>query len=195
MSVAHPLCIVRHGETDWNVEGRLQGQKDIQLNGRGRDQATSVGHILKRECPEVLSFDFVSSPLTRAQDTMQLMRAAMGLDPEAYRLDDRLKELSFGRWEGFTWAEMDGDDAEGRAAREADKWGFCPPGGESYAMLSARIEGWLADLRAPTVAVTHGGVARVLLGLLAGVAQTDLPLRDIKQGRALLFENGDARWI
>jgi broad specificity phosphatase PhoE len=195
LSLAHPLCIVRHGETDWNVEGRLQGQKDIQLNGRGRDQAASVGHILRGNYPEVLSFDFVSSPLVRAQDTMQLMRGAMGLDPEGYTLDDRLKELSFGRWEGFTWDEMNGDDAKGRAAREADKWGFCPPGGESYAMLSTRIEGWLADLKAPTVAVTHGGVARVLLGLLAGVAQADLPLRDIKQGRALLFENGDARWI
>jgi broad specificity phosphatase PhoE len=195
LSLAHRLCIVRHGETDWNVEGRLQGQQDIHLNGRGRDQAASVGHILKREYPEVLNFDFVSSPLVRAQDTMRLMRGAMGLDPHAYRLDDRLKELSFGRWEGFTWDEMQGHDADGRAAREADKWGYCPPGGESYAMLSQRIEGWLEDIREPTVAVTHGGVARVLLGLIAGVAQTDLPLRDIKQGRALLFENGEARWI
>lgn len=195
MSLAHPLCIVRHGETDWNVEGRLQGQRDINLNGRGRDQAISVGHILKRDCPEVLGFDFVSSPLTRAQDTMRLMRGSMGLDPEAYRLDDRLKELTFGGWEGFTWDEMMAKDPVGCTAREADKWGFCPPEGESYAMLSVRIGGWLSELKAPTLAVTHGGVARVLLGLIAGVPQKELPLRDIKQGRALLFENGEARWI
>jgi probable phosphoglycerate mutase len=195
LALAHPLCIVRHGETDWNVEGRLQGQRDIDLNGRGRDQAASVGHILKRDVPDVLSFDFVSSPLTRAQDTMRLMRTSMGLDPQAYRLDDRLKELTFGSWEGLTWREMTARDPTGSSAREADKWGYCPPGGESYSMLSVRIAGWLAELNQPTVAVTHGGVARVLLGLIAGVSQKDLPLRDITQGRALLFENGEARWI
>jgi broad specificity phosphatase PhoE len=195
LSLAHPLCIVRHGETDWNVEGRLQGQRDIHLNGRGRDQAASVGRLLKRDYPGVLDFDFVSSPLTRAQDTMRLMRGAMGLDPQAYGLDDRLKELTFGGWEGFTWDEMMAKDPAGCTAREADKWGFVPPAGESYAMLSTRIEGWLAELNGPTLAVTHGGVARVLLGLIAGVSHKDLPLRDIKQGRALLFENSEARWI
>lgn len=195
MTLAHPLCIVRHGETDWNVEGRLQGQRDIGLNGRGRDQASSVGHILKRDYPDVLDFDFISSPLTRAQDTMRLMRGSLGLDPDAYRLDARLKELTFGEWEGFTWPEMTKRDPEGSSAREANKWGYCPPGGESYAMLTTRIAGWLADIQEPTLAVTHGGVARVLLGLVAGVAQKDLPLRDITQGRALLFTSGTARWI
>jgi probable phosphoglycerate mutase len=195
VALAHPLCIVRHGETDWNVEGRLQGQRDIALNGRGRDQASSVGHILKRDVPEVLTFDFVASPLQRAQDTMRLMRTSMGLDPDAFRLDARLKELTFGSWEGFTWREMTERDPHGSAAREADKWGYCPPGGESYAMLTERIGGWLAELKQPTLAVTHGGVARVLLGLVAGVSQKELPLRDIAQGRALLFEDGKARWI
>jgi probable phosphoglycerate mutase len=195
LSLAFPLCVVRHGETDWNVEGRLQGQRDIGLNGRGRDQAASVGRLLKRDYPDVLSFHFVSSPLIRAHDTMRLMRGQMGLDPEAYRLDDRLKELTFGSWEGFTWREMQARDAVGSSAREADKWGYCPPGGESYAMLTTRIAGWLADLTEPTLAVTHGGVARVLLGLVAGVAQKELPLKDIAQGRALLFEGEKARWI
>jgi broad specificity phosphatase PhoE len=195
LALAFPLCVVRHGETDWNAEGRLQGQQDIRLNGRGRDQASSVGRLLKRDYPGVITFDFVSSPLVRAQDTMRLLRGELGLDPEAYRLDERLKELTFGSWEGFTWSEMQARDAVGCTAREADKWGYRPPGGESYAMLSERIAGWLADLKAPTLAVTHGGVARVLLGLLAGVAQKDLPLRDITQGRALMFEGEKARWI
>jgi broad specificity phosphatase PhoE len=195
LPLAFPLCIVRHGETDWNVEGRLQGQQDIRLNGRGRDQAASVGRLLKRDYPDILSFDFVSSPLIRAQDTMRLMRGEMGLDPEAYGLDERLKELTFGSWEGFTWSEMRARDAAASAAREADKWGYQPPGGESYAMLSERIAGWLADLKQPTLAVTHGGVARVLLGLVAGVAQEELPRRDIVQGRALLFTGEKARWI
>ena len=195
MGLDFPLCVVRHGETDWNAEGRLQGQRDIHLNGRGRAQAESVGRALRLGEPGVLTFDFVASPLQRARETMRLMRANMGLAPDLYRTDDRLKELTFGDWEGYTWDEMKSRDAEGCSAREADKWAFCPPGGESYAMLSERIEGWLADIKGPTLAVTHGGVARVLLGILAGVAEADLPLRDIMQGRALIFEGGQTRWV
>ncbi len=190
-----PLCIVRHGETDWNAESRLQGQQDVPLNGRGRAQAESVGRTLKQQFPDALSFDFVASPLGRAQETMRLMRGQMGLAPGAYRLDDRLKELTFGDWEGFTWEEMKLRDPAGCAARDAGKWAFCPPRGESYAMLSVRIAGWLQTLSEPTLAVTHGGVARVLLGLLAGVSEADLPNVDIVQGRALVFERGEARWV
>jgi probable phosphoglycerate mutase len=190
-----PLCIVRHGETDWNVEGRLQGQQDVALNGRGRAQAEAVGKLLIQTEPAVAGWDFVASPLSRTRDTMELMRTAMRLDPATYRLDVRLKELTFGSWERSTWDEVKRMDAAGAAQREANKWSFCPPGGESYAMLSERIAGWLADVSQPTVAVTHGGVARVLMGLIAGVGQTDLPQKDIKQGRALMFEGGKVRWI
>ena len=195
MPLEHPLCIVRHGETDWNVEGRLQGQQDVPLNGRGRDQAEAVGRVLKRDYPQVLGYAFVASPLLRARETMELMRGAMQVDPASYRIDARLKELTFGAWEGFTWDEMKQREPEACAARTADKWGYCPPGGESYAMLSDRIAGWLAEVKEPTVAVTHGGVARVLLGLLAGMSHTELPMKNIVQGRALMFEGGKARWV
>lgn len=195
MRLAFPLCVVRHGETDWNAESRLQGQQDIPLNGKGRAQAESVGRALRQTHPECLGYDFVASPLIRARETMRLMRAQMGLEPDAYRLDDRLKELTFGAWEGFTWDEMKRRDPQGCAARDADKWAFRPPGGESYEMLSVRIAGWLESLSGPTLAVTHGGVARVLLGLLAGLSHRDLPNMDIVQGRALVFENGAARWV
>src|SRR5690606_1761098 len=100
-----------------------------------------------------------------------------------------------GAWEGFTWPEMRLRDPVATAAREADKWAFQPPGGESYAMLSDRVAGWLAELDAPTVAVTHGGVARVLLGLVTGMPQAELPMKDIVQGRALLFEGDKVRWV
>ena len=91
--------------------------------------------------------------------------------------------------------EMRARDPVATAAREADKWGFQPPGGESYAMLSERVAGWVESIDRPTLAVTHGGVARVLLGLIAGISQTELPMKNIVQGRALLFEGEKARWI
>lgn len=187
------LCVVRHGETDWNAAGRLQGQKDIPLNGRGRAQAEGMGHVLRQDG----SWDdaiYVSSPLRRARETMELMRRAMGLPVEAYALEPRLAELTFGSWEGLTWPEVRARDAVAAEAREADKWGYVPPDGESYELLKARLSPWLETISGPTVIVSHGGIARVLLAVLGGVPTITAPLLDIHQGRALIFETSRYRW-
>src|SRR5438270_11744518 len=98
--MAAPLIFyIRHGETEWNREGRLQGQQDSRLTGRGRDQAASCGRLLRdllqREARNPDDLDYVASPLGRARASMELVRAALGLSPEAYRTDGRLKELAF----------------------------------------------------------------------------------------------------
>src|SRR5712672_2831396 len=104
------LYFIRHGETDWNVEGRLQGQHDRPLNAVGCRQGTCCGEILRalleRDGRDPQSFDYVSSQLDRARKTMELVRTELRLDPAVYRTDPRLAELSFGRWEGFTFAEL-----------------------------------------------------------------------------------------
>ena len=131
------IYFARHGQTDWNAERRLQGQHDIPLNSLGRIQAARSGAILNglfaRDGLRAGDLDYVSSPLGRARETMELMRAELGLEPQDYRLDERLLEMSFGRWEGFTFAELQAKEAEALAARERDKWGFVLPEGESYA--------------------------------------------------------------
>ena len=92
--------MIRHGQTDWNAIRRLQGQKDIPLNDFGRQQAVGNGKLLAQLLGEqATDFDYVASPLGRTRETMELMRGAMGLDPKAYRTDDRLIEVSFGDWE------------------------------------------------------------------------------------------------
>ena len=145
----YSIVFIRHGETSYNAEGRLQGQRDIALNGKGREQASAVGRSLKKLMPtEIDRLDateaFVASPLTRTCETMELARAAMGLTPERYQRDPTLMELSFGDWEGLTWAEVEARHPEGAKARTADKWNFAPPNGESYAMLCKRLQLWLA---------------------------------------------------
>jgi len=194
------LIFVRHGETSYNAENRLQGQRDILLNARGREQASAVGRMLRASLgDEILRLEasaaFVASPLGRARETMELARAAMDLPPERYRLAPRLVELSFGAWEGLTWSEVKARDPAGIAARRADKWGFAPPGGESYAMLAERIRPWLRALSADAFVVAHGGVARALMRLLAGVPDETAAEAPIMQGRAVVFEDGGYRWI
>ncbi|HZZ61032.1 MAG TPA: histidine phosphatase family protein [Roseiarcus sp.] len=200
MTFPYRILFVRHGETPYNAENRLQGQRDVPLNARGRDQAASVGRTLRaRVSPEIDRLEaagaFFASPLERARETMEIMRAAMGLPLKRYRLDAALMELTFGDWEGLTWAEVRARDPERVKLRRADKWGFVPPGGESYAMLAERIRGWLDSLSAGALVVSHGGVARVLMTLLAGVSGRVAAGTPIDQGRAIVFDKGRFWWI
>src|SRR5437868_4976899 len=96
MTPVSTLVFVRHGETDWNVEGRLQSQRDIPLNAKGRGQAKRNGAVIRYLIREAATFDFVSSPLSRTRETMEILRAAMALDPSAYEVDTRLLEITFG---------------------------------------------------------------------------------------------------
>ena len=118
----------------------------------------------------------------------------MGLPPDRYVLDDRLKELSFGNWEGLTWPEVKAIDPAALKERKRDKWAFVPPHGESYAMLCARIDPWLSTVRHLDVVVAHGGVARVLFHLIGGCSPETAPNLDIWQGRVLTFEKGRFHW-
>jgi len=192
----HPprLLFVRHGETDWNVEGRLQGQTDIPLNGRGRNQAEDVGRRLAKLLEHPAQARWVVSPLGRTRETAEIARRALGLEPMAYETDDRLKEITFGSWEGFTWAELRKKDPLIGITREKQKWDFVPPRGESYAMLTERVRPFVESIVENQVVVSHGGVARALMALLAQISPEDAPRHDIHQGRVLEFAEGRFRW-
>src|SRR5271170_4030940 len=188
------LYFVRHGETDWNAERRLQGRLDVPLNALGRKQAARCGELLGGlfaagdAAPQ--QFAFTSSPLSRARETMEILRAALGLAPEDYAVDARLAELSFGSWEGLTYKEVRGLDRSALAIRERDKWNFQPPGGESYAQLLVRVREWHDGMTGDAIVVAHGGVARVLLVLYAVKPPAEAPLGDVAQGVVYEFVPG-----
>ena len=195
---AAPRSIVyylRHGETDWNVAGRLQGRRDVPLNARGRGQASRCGEILRdlfaRESRDPASLDYQSSPLGRARESMDLARAALGLAADGYRIEPALTEISFGDWEGFTIAQLHERDPPGIAAREHDKWHFLPPGGESYKMVAARMRAWYDGLTCDTVVAAHGGTARGLMATLGIAPAAAAPLIDIAQGVIYVFRGGE----
>jgi len=183
---------IRHGETDWNVGGRLQGRRDVPLNARGRDQAQHCGSVLRdlfaREGRDPHSVDYVSSPLCRASETMRLARAAMGLDPDSFGTDERLTEIAFGDWEGCTLMQLRTRDPQRLAAREDDKWRFLPPNGESYETVSLRMRAWYEALERDVVAVAHGGTCRGLMAVLGVAKPAAAPLVDVAQGVVYVFE-------
>jgi probable phosphoglycerate mutase len=191
--------MIRHGQTDWNAEGRLQGQKDIPLNTLGRSQATSNGQRLYDLIGKGTEFAFVASPLSRTRETMERLRAAMGLDPKAYRTDTRLLEVSFGDWEGHTLAEIKQIAPDRLKARKRDKWSFIPPGeaAESYEILCWRIGAWLQSVDRPTVCISHGGVIRSLFRLISNVPEEVAATAPTPQDRILRIESckGQIEWL
>jgi broad specificity phosphatase PhoE len=188
---APTIYYIRHGETSWNAQGRLQGAQDVALNELGRKQAAHAGNILAdlfvRDGRDKSALAFVSSPLGRARSTMELVRGALKLPVEDYRLDDRLREIGYGEWEGSTLAEMQAKDPGFFASRQVEKWTMSAPGGESYVAVQARMQDWYDSLREDTVAVAHGGTARALmvaLGIETPVSAADLT---IEQGAVYVF--------
>jgi broad specificity phosphatase PhoE len=191
---ARRLYFVRHGETDWNAARRLQGLNDVPLNALGRRQAAQCGELLS----ELIAasgvgpqhFAFTSSPLSRARETMDILRVALGLPQKGYATDPRLAELSFGSWEGLTYKEVKDQDRSILAKRDRDKWNFQPPGGESYAQLLVRVREWHDTVSGDAVVTAHGGVARAFMVLFGVKSPTEAPLGDVAQGVVYEFMPG-----
>lgn len=195
LSLPNRLILVRHGETDWNREGRLQGGQDIPLNELGRRQASEAAERLKELEPGYAGLDYIASPMLRARETIDILRRELALTEGGYRVDDRLKELTFGEWEGFTWRDIRKAEREQAHLRERDKWSFVPPGGESYRMLAERVRPVLEGLERETVIVSHGGVARAVLALVGAVAPREASMVEIWQGKLLVVTGSRADWI
>jgi broad specificity phosphatase PhoE len=160
------LILVRHGLSEWNASGRVQGQADPPLSPQGRDEARRLAPLVLAEGPEVV----VASDLARARETAELLGAG---DVE---LDPRWRESAMGDWTGRASEELLADPsgafARWREGRER------PPGGESFDDMRARTGAAVRDLVARgvrvAVAVTHGGPVRAAVAELAGLAPWSL---------------------
>ena len=188
------LYYVRHGETDFNRQGRLQGRRDTVLNANGRQQAAECGVLLRdlfaRDHRRPQDFKYVASPLKRARETMEIVRATLGLQPHDYEVDARLIEIAYGEWEGLTLQEIETQNASVLSARERDKWDFAPPGGESYRELADRIGKWYGSLTADSVVAAHGGGVRALMAILNIVSEEQATRAQIEQGVIYVFADG-----
>jgi len=192
------IYFIRHGQTDWNASGRLQGQRDTPLNDTGRKQAARNGRalaaILCERRGDVANMAFLASPLSRASETMEIIRDALGLPRDGYRTDDRLREISFGEWEGRSWPELLRQEAEAVARHQADQWRFRAPRGESYQMLYDRVIDYFQDIETDSIVVSHGGVSRCLQTHVLDHDRTRIASLKIPQDRIMIVRGGEISW-
>jgi len=180
---AQTLYILRHGETESNVQRRMQGsRRDTALTPLGREQARTVAGILKRNEPDPSRLAFVSSPLMRARTTMEIILGELALPNKIYLRDDRLTEIDCGDWDGLTILEARDRDPRTFDHRATDKWNIRIPNGENYSDVATRVESWVGDLRTHTLAVSHGGFLRILRGLFLGLSAQQMSDLDEPQG-------------
>ena len=183
------ILLVRHGETRWNLERRFQGRFDSPLTARGVSQAAAVGRLLSA-LPEAAAAPIIASPQGRACRTAEIVREQLGRMDQLL-IDDRLRELSLGSWDGLTYAEIEARAPGIFAADGHHEWYFRSPDGESYEAFAARLaesQGEL-DRSRPVIVVAHGLVSRVLRGFCAGLPRQVALSLPVPQDR--IFRLGD----
>lgn len=188
-----PIYFVRHGETDWNVQGLIQGWTDTPLNGKGHVQARAVARALA-ELPHIShDLHYVVSPLMRARQTMGYLADALTLEQRRIAVEPAVKELGFGVWEGKPFWELKASPVY--PAHPEDRYGWRPDRGESYEDGHARISDWLDTLDRPTVVVAHGAIGRCLIAEITGLPRRDLVELPMRQGFYCKLEAGTAEWF
>ena len=191
------IYFIRHGETDWNVERRMQGQLEVPINANGRRQAARNGRMLREVIGDGAGFDFVASPQLRTRQTMEIILTEMGLDTAAYRTDVRLREFHKGDWQSLLWPEISERFPDAVAAYEQDRWKVIPPGkgAESFAALYARVCAWLTEVTSNTVVVSHGGPMRCIRKQLLDLDDATTLTLPVPQDMILLINGGTLEWI
>lgn len=183
------IYLVRHGQTEFNRERRIQGHVDSPLTELGVRQARAVGGLLRDLIREPDGWRIVSSPLGRARATAEIIAGALGGLP--VELDGRIKEMSWGEHDGRLRAELEAEHPDTFAKTN---WAFDASAGETYEDVAGRVGEWLASLppepERRIIAVSHGISGRVLRGLYAGLARDQTAQQDVPQDAVFLLQHG-----
>ena len=185
------IYLTRHGETEWNLEGRMQGRLESALTPLGVRQAQAMADLLGDlvERGPSAGWRLVASPAGRAQATAGAISRRLGLPIE---LDERLIEIGCGEWEGRLRSDVAASHPELFATRE---WFFAAPGGETYEDVYARVSDWLAE-QAPEperriIVVSHGVAGRLLRGAYGGLTRHETIHQDVPQDAIFRLLNGE----
>jgi broad specificity phosphatase PhoE len=185
------IYLVRHGQTEFNRIGRLQGHVDSPLTPLGVDQAQRVGVLLKSLIDDPADWIIEASSLGRTAHTARLIAHELGA--EDIVLEDRLREVSMGSWDGLTFEEIAAIAPETVAAAPRSSLFFHSPDGETYAAMCARLRSWLDEAIAdgrPRIVVSHGVSGRVLRALYADLDWDEAVLMAAPQDAVFRLEAG-----
>jgi broad specificity phosphatase PhoE len=179
------IWLLRHGETEWNRDGRLQGRFDSPLTPRGIEQVEAMSALLLRELGMSPDVRLVASPRSRTVATALIVARRLNLDLET---DHRLVEITMGSWDGMTLDQIAAAHPE--IDRGAPDWHLGAPDCEPLTSVRARVASFLADVTAPTIAVAHGLSGKMLRGAYLGLDDATSMRLNERQDAVFLLDGG-----
>lgn len=181
------VYLVRHGVTDWNRNGRLQGEAEVPLSREGKSQAKLLGLALRTLEPSRM----FCSPLGRALETAKTIREWHSI--KSFDIDARLSEIKFGNYSGMTLSEVDEREPGILKARDANRWDFSWPGGESFKDVDQRLRSFALDhlptasrlITEDVVIIGHETSNAVLMGIQSGLAREEI--LNLRQPNTIIY--------
>ena len=187
------IYLLRHGQTEWNRDNRLQGQGNSELTELGCAQAEQLAELLAREIAEPERFRLISSPLKRARETAESIARKLALPIE---YDARLAEVALGEWEGRLHDEVLRENASLLAGSTPYDWYFRAPGGETFEAMMSRVSGWMRESgKQNLIAVCHGMSGRFVRGLYANLDRETMLLLPVPQDGFYLLDGGRITFV
>ena len=181
------IYLLRHGQTNYNHEGRMQGQLESQLTDLGMAQAQAMADLLKAEITDTAGWRLLASPLKRTRQSAAVVGATLGLEVE---IEPALIEVGCGAWEDRLYADLATEDPDAFAGRD---WFFQAPEGERFEDVDGRVRPWLAA-QAPEprklIAVAHGVSGSLLRGAYLGLSREETLAQDMPQDAIFLLAEG-----
>jgi len=173
--MSQTIYLFRHGETEFNLQGRYQGELDSPLTEAGIQQVQQNARMLKSIISNPQDWKIVSSPLGRAMQSAEIICETIGYDVQNVQQDKRLAEVAVGQWAGLTTSEIESTWPKRFHKEAIYSWYFHAPNGETYEAVTSRISDWLEEIQCEpkVIAISHGLTGRILRGLYAGLGRED----------------------
>ena len=182
------IFLLRHGQTVFNAQQRLQGHCNSDLTDLGQQQALAIGLSLKNKLANKRQWTIYSSPLGRAIQTAEIVANQIGIDPSQIVKDVRLQEFCLGDWEQTYIPDI--KEKQPRLCDQRD-WYLMAPNAESYYAVKDRIEDFLADISVSdnAIIISHGLTGAVFRGVYVGMTYNEVCSQDLPQNAYFLLAN------
>ncbi|WKT74999.1 histidine phosphatase family protein [Lysinibacillus fusiformis] len=177
------IYLLRHGETEFNTQGRYQGQLDSPLTELGREQVQQNARMLKTFIGHAHEWKIISSPLGRAVESTEILCETIGYDKNKVEFDQRLTEVAVGQWAGLKMSDIQQTWPDLLTNTDAFNWYFNAPDGESYEAVVSRLSSWHKEIQhhPKVIVVSHGLTGRILRGIYARLHKEDALKLEVTQ--------------
>ena len=190
------MYLIRHGETEFNVEGKFQGQSNSPLTENGKDQIYQVARMLKMELgDDIHNWEIISSPLGRAMDSTKILCETLAYDLTKVQTDERLAEVSVGDWAGLYIEDIKAQWPRLLEGTNHYNWYFNSLGGERYANVEGRVKAFLENVKdkEKLIVVAHGVTSRIIRGLYQNLDKDEALSLEVAHETFFKLADGDVK--